>query len=100
MAGIVETTYAKSLFEVAAELDKLEVIGQRTCRRFKNFVRKRRLRPFIILLPPFPRQVKPTSSARCSTGKTDGCLLNFLKVLAQNGGFLIWQGLPMNLRLF
>ena len=27
MAGIVETTYAKSLFEVAAELDKLEVIG-------------------------------------------------------------------------
>ena len=25
MAGIVETTYAKSLFEVAAELDKLEV---------------------------------------------------------------------------
>ena len=81
MAGIVETTYAKSLFEVAAELDKLEVIGSELAAVSKilsengDFVR--------LLSSPAVSKADKTDLI----GKTDGCLLNFLKVLAQNGRF-------------
>ena len=75
MAGIVETTYAKSLFEVAAELDKLEVIGSELAAVSKILSENG---DFVRLL---------SSPAVSKADKTDLCLLNFLKVLAQNGRF-------------
>ncbi len=86
MAGIVETTYAKSLFEVAAELDKLEVIGSELAAVSKilsengDFVR-------LLSSPAVSKADKTDLIGKVFDGKTDGCLLNFLKVLAQNGRF-------------
>ena len=99
MAGIVETTYAKSLFEVAAELDKLEVVAETNSALRKLFLRKRRLRP-LLSSPAVSKADKTDLIGKVFDGKTDGCLLNFLKVLAQNGRFSHLAGIANEFKLF
>lgn len=92
MAGKAEDVYAESLFEVAAEADRLDEIYRELdavagiFRENPDFVR-------LLSSPAVTKKEKIALISDIFDGRADTLLANFLKVLAQNGRIACFEGI-------